>query len=187
MVAARRLSPAVLVELLAVAGQPLFDYFATLNLEALGNPVTWAGPRPAPVWLDVAREYTERWHHQQHIRDAVGRPGQTEPRYLRPVLATFVHALPVALKDVSAAEGTALSLRIKGAAGGEWSAVREGDGWQLYEGSPEAPAGRVTLEADTAWRLFTKGVTPEVAQERARAAGDSGLTDRVFQVVAIIG
>ena len=36
--------------------------------------VNWAGPEPAPIWLDPAREYTERWVHQQHIRDAVRNP-----------------------------------------------------------------------------------------------------------------
>src|SRR6266852_4119801 len=68
--AARRLSPHVMRDLLAAAGPLLFAYFASLDLAATGGPVSWAGPAPAPVWLDVAREYTERWHHQQHIRDA---------------------------------------------------------------------------------------------------------------------
>jgi hypothetical protein len=53
--------------------------------------------------LELAREYTERWLHQQHIRDAVGAPGQTDPRFLAPVLATFAHAFPVALRRVTAA------------------------------------------------------------------------------------
>src|SRR5438445_8929800 len=74
-------------------------FFDSLNLLALATPVSWAGPAPAPVWLDVAREYTERWHHQQHIRDAIGQPGQTDHRFLHPVLATFAYALPVALQD----------------------------------------------------------------------------------------
>ena len=98
MHAARRLSPRVVYDLLAAAGPPLFDYFASLDLLALGAPVSWAGPAPAPVWLDVAREYTERWHHQQHIRDAVGQPGQTDPRFLHSVLATFAYALPATIR-----------------------------------------------------------------------------------------
>ena len=52
-------------------------------------PIDWAGPEPAPIWLHVAREYTERWVHQQHIRDAVGRPGLNERRWLGPVLESL--------------------------------------------------------------------------------------------------
>ena len=93
----RRLSPRVLMELLQVSGTLTEAYFASLDLAALGGPVDWAGPGPAPVWLHVAREYTERWVHQQHIRDAVGRPGLNERRWLGPVLETFVRGLSRAL------------------------------------------------------------------------------------------
>jgi uncharacterized protein (TIGR03083 family) len=186
MVAARRLSPRLLVELLTVSGWPLFDYFASLDGRALGGAVTWAGPGPAPVWLDIAREYTERWHHQQHIRDAVGRPGLTEARFLYPVLATFAHALPVAFNDVPAEPGTAVTLSIEGAAGGEWSVVREAEVWRLYQGSPAAPAARLSLDADSAWRLFTKGVGPEVVKQAARVEGDAQLAENIYRAVAII-
>src|SRR5207248_389111 len=82
--AGRRLSPRLVTELLAFSGAPLFDHLRSLDLSATGGPVSWAGPGPAPVWLDVAREYTERWLHQQHIREAVGRPGLTDRRFMGP-------------------------------------------------------------------------------------------------------
>src|SRR5439155_13744579 len=160
MRAARRLSPRVARDLLAVVGQPLFDHFASLDPLALGGPVSWAGPAPAPVWLDVAREYTERWHHQQHIRDAVGRPGQTTRRFLHPVLATFAHALPVTFGDVAAPLGTAVQLRVTEEAGGDWTVRREAERWRLFVGEPETFAARVTLDPRTAWRLFTRGISP---------------------------
>jgi hypothetical protein len=96
---ARRLSPRLLCELLRVTGEEVASYFFSLDPAAIGGPVSWAGPDPAPVWLDIAREYTERWVHQQQIRDALGRQGLAEPRYLAPVLATFVHALPYTLRE----------------------------------------------------------------------------------------
>src|SRR5262249_37240787 len=136
MRAARRLSTPVLRDLLAQVGQPLFAYFASLDLMAIGPGVSWAGLPRAPVWLDVAREYTERWHHQQHTRDAVGKPGQTEPRFLHPIIATFVHALPVAFRDATAAEGTAVQIHVTGESGGDWSVVREDNSWRLYAGAP---------------------------------------------------
>jgi uncharacterized protein (TIGR03083 family) len=74
---ARGLSPAVLIDLLAHLGPQLDAYLASLDLDVIGSiDVWWAAPDvPAPVWLHVAREYTECWVHQQQIRDAVARPG----------------------------------------------------------------------------------------------------------------
>jgi uncharacterized protein (TIGR03083 family) len=186
MHAARRLSTPVLRELLASVGPPLFAYFAALDLSAIGSGVSWAGLDAAPVWLDVAREYTERWHHQQHIRDAVGQPGQADRRFLHPMLATFVHALPVAFRDVTAPDGTIVQLHVTGAAGGDWSVARESSVWRLYEGTPPSPSARVTLDEGTGWRLFTKSVSPEEARRVATIEGDLALGEQVLHVVAII-
>ncbi len=186
MHAARRLSPRVVYDLLAAAGPPLFDYFASLDLLALGAPVSWAGPAPAPVWLDVARQYTERWHHQQHIRDAVGQPGQTDPRFLHPVLATFAYALPAALHDTDAPVGTIAHFHVHGEAGGDWSVERQPNGWQLYTGVPATAAARVDLDQDRAWRLYTKGISPQEAQGAATFSADYHLGRRLLDAVAII-
>jgi uncharacterized protein (TIGR03083 family) len=70
--AMRRMSPRLLCDLLDVTGHQVVDYFKSLDLMAMNGTVSWVGPDPAPVWLDVAREYTERWHHQQHIREPSG-------------------------------------------------------------------------------------------------------------------
>ncbi|HAG98496.1 MAG TPA: hypothetical protein DCL75_06470, partial [Ktedonobacter sp.] len=59
--ATRRMSSQLLCRLLALTGEELHQYFASLDPYAIGDAVSWAGPDPAPVWLDVAREYTERW------------------------------------------------------------------------------------------------------------------------------
>jgi uncharacterized protein (TIGR03083 family) len=186
MRAARRISPAVLRDLLAVTGPQVAAYLAALDPLAIGGPVSWAGPEPAPVWLDVAREYTEWWHHQQHIRDAVGRPGLDEPRYLAPAIATFVHALPQALRAVAEPEETVVTLTVTGAAGGDWGVVRAGGRWRLFEGRASTPSAHVTLDADVLWRLFTRGVAPERAWELAGKEGSPHLSRAVLRTVAII-
>lgn len=184
--AARRLSPTVLMELLALSGPWVVAYFGSLDLEALGMPVDWAGPQPAPVWLDVAREYTERWVHQQQIRDAVGRPGLRERRWLGPVLETFVRAVPRALASAEAAEGTVVRLVITGEAGGEWAALRQDGAWRLGTMFDLNTDATVELDQETAWRLFTKGISPDEARRTARIAGDSALAARVFDTVSIL-
>jgi uncharacterized protein (TIGR03083 family) len=184
----RRISPRLLIELLELTGRLSAEYYASLDLLALGSPVDWAGPAPAPVWLDIAREYTERWVHQQHIRDAVGVPGLKERQWLAPVLKTFVRGLPRALSDAPAPDGATLHLIVTGEAGGAWLARRHGQAWILdavSEPAAEATA-TVALDQDIAWRLFTKGIAKEEAKRAARIEGDSLLADRVFDTVSIL-
>ncbi|MGH2614388.1 MAG: maleylpyruvate isomerase family mycothiol-dependent enzyme [Thermomicrobiales bacterium] len=182
----RRISPQLLIDLLRLTGELTAEYFSSLDLHTLGMPVDWAGPEPAPVWLDVAREYTERWVHQQHIRDAVHRPGLKERAWFAPVLEAFVRGLPRALQDAPALVGTVLRLSITGDAGGEWVALRENGGWILGI-APEIPAA-ATLELDqeVAWRLFTKGIRKEEAQQVSRLTGDIALAERALDTVSIL-
>jgi uncharacterized protein (TIGR03083 family) len=182
----RRISPRLLCELLPLTGAQVSAYFNALDPEAMGGPVSWAGPEPAPVWLDLAREYTERWHHQQQIRDAVGRPGLTEPEFLAPVLDTFVRALPHTYRDVAAADGTAVALSVTGKAGGRWYVQRETGHWELHTGSPDAPAAVATVDEDTAWRLFTTGIRPEDAIGKVTIAGDESLGRVALGMVSVI-
>ena len=112
---ARSWSPAVLVDLIGHLGPQLDQFWASLDLNRAGEPVSWAAPGvPAPVWLDVAREYTEYWVHQQQVRDAVGRPGAADERLTAPVTDTFLRAVPHALRHLSAAPGTCLHIQVTG-------------------------------------------------------------------------
>lgn len=142
---ARRLSPEMLVDLHNRYGAELAAFFETLD--PFGDAkwsVSWAGEERSPMWFDVARELTEKWHHQQQIRDATGRAPLYE-QYLAPVIATFMRALPFTYRDVKAS----VVVRIDDDA---WSLVQG----VLYEGEAENADVRVTLTGDRAWRLFTR-------------------------------
>jgi uncharacterized protein (TIGR03083 family) len=183
---ARRISSRLLIDLLQFTGVQVCDYFRSLDPHVMGGPVSWVGPGPAPVWLDLAREYTERWHHQQHIRDAAGKPGLKQPRYFAPVLATFVWALPHAFRATSAAEDTSVTLRITGGSGGQWSLLQERGEWRLYQGAAGQPDAEVILDGDIAWRLFTRGLCQNVARQHMTFTGDRALGLRVLEMVSII-
>jgi hypothetical protein len=184
--ATRRISPPILIELLLLSGQDIAAWFAGVDPFLPGVAVRWAGQEPAPTWLDTAREYTERWIHQQHIRDAVGRPGMTEPRYLAPVLAAFVRSLPQALSAIAAPDGTAVRLIVTGDAGGEWYAVRQDGRWLLTGNVDVLPRATVVIDQDTAWRLWTRGLSKEQALPRIRREGDPEITDAVLAMVSIL-
>jgi uncharacterized protein (TIGR03083 family) len=170
---ARRLSPPLLIEMHARHGAEMSSFLASLDPFAPAKwGVSWAGEEESPMWFDVARELTERWHHQQQIRDATGRPPLYDP-YLASVLDTFVRALPYTYRDVS---GGPLVLDITGA--GVWSLV----GGTLYSGAAADPVTTVTMRDDKAWRLFTRQkIDPE-----ARVEGDARLAEPLLKMVAIV-
>lgn len=182
----RRLSPRLLSELLRFTGEATGAYVRSLDLAALGGSVDWAGPDPAPIWLDLAREYTERWVHQQHVRDAVGRPGLLERRWLAPVLATFARALPRALADADAPVGSRVRLAVRDEAGGTWLAARGRTGWRLVADEGAPATATATLDQDLAWRLLTRGITPATAAPGVTLIGDQTLAGRVLGMVAIL-
>jgi uncharacterized protein (TIGR03083 family) len=184
--ATRRLSPRVLCDLLAHTGPQAEAYFASLDPFGLGDPVSWVGGDAASVWLDIAREYTERWHHQQQIRDAAGRPGLYAPRLFAPVLEAFVRALPHTFRDIAAAENTRVQLRLEGEAGGVWCLRKDAKGWELLVGETEKPSAEVTLKSADAWKVFTRGLSEQQARERARIRGDESLGAKVLQTVSVI-
>jgi uncharacterized protein (TIGR03083 family) len=184
--AARRISPQVLIEQLSIIGTQIVEFWQTVDLNALGGRVSWAGPQPAPVWLDAARDFTEYWAHHQQICDATGRTGLTDPRYLGPVLDTFMRALPHTLRNLTAPDGTALQVIVTGPSGGEWSCTRSPDRWSLQRQPHPQPAARLELDADTTWRLCTRGITPERAAEHAHIDGDQHLATAALQIVSII-
>jgi uncharacterized protein (TIGR03083 family) len=210
--ASQRLSTPVLRDLLNHSGRQADEYFMSLNPFAPGTPVSWAGPDPAPNWLDIAREYTERWHHQQQIRDATHRPGLYAPRLFAPVLDTFVRALPRTFRDVAAPANTTVQLIIPGEAGGHWTLQRTPATWELYVGAglkpgepdpsaneggglprPEErrepgdpPTATVTIAPEIAWKIFTHGIRGQQVQAHANIQGDQALGAKVLETVSVI-
>jgi uncharacterized protein (TIGR03083 family) len=184
--ATRRVSPRLVCDLLKFTGVQVCEYFDTLDPFAIEGPVEWASDKPAPVWLDLAREYTERWHHQQQIRDAVGKPGLKGPRYFAPVLDAFARALPRTYRDTAANDGTLVALTVTGESGGRWLILKEPGGWKLYLDVTGRPAAEIILEEDLAWRLFTKGVTKDEARKRVKIIGDPSLATKALDTISVI-
>jgi uncharacterized protein (TIGR03083 family) len=182
-----RFSQRLLVDFLALADPQLYEYFRSLPpFEASGPAVSWAGDAQSPNWFDIAREYTEKWLHQQHIRAAVGRPLLAERKWLFPVLDTFLRALPHAYRGLGAAAGTAIGFHITGEAGGDWTLRREEAAWRLYAGRTADCAARVSIDQDSAWRLFTKGISPEAARSGIQWEGDEALGRPILCMVSIM-
>lgn len=185
-----RLSPRVLIMLTEATLPALHAYLASLDPAAAAPfAVSWAGERTSPNWFDVARELTERWHHQQQIRLAVDRPGIMTPRLYGPVLDCFMRALPHAYRGTAAPDGAVVEVTIAGDSGGTWRLQRGPDGWGLLAGAAAGSgpvAARATLPETMAWRVFTRGIDPAEARRQVVLEGDTGLAAGVLGMTAIV-
>jgi uncharacterized protein (TIGR03083 family) len=181
------LDPSVLIRLVQVSDAQLYAHFKQLDPHAqAGISVLWAGETRSLHWFDIAREYTEKWLHQQHIRQAVNAPILDTREFLHPVLDTFLRALPHTYRNVQAPDGTAIVLQITGQAGGDWSLLRQDDAWVLYSGSAANPSARVSIPQDWAWRIFTKGASLQDSRAQIRVEGDERLGVEVLRMVSIM-
>ncbi|WP_280230728.1 maleylpyruvate isomerase family mycothiol-dependent enzyme [Nocardia cyriacigeorgica] len=186
--AMRQCSPRLLTDLLAHLGPELDQVWAaTADLAGPAQlNVSWAGTGTSPAWLDIAREYTEFWVHQQQIRDAVSRRGADDVALVRPVLVTFLHALPWALREQVRPEGTAVRFEITGPAGGRWSVVSDGSSWHLTAEHAEDPAAVVRIDQDSFWRLASRGISVEQARQRSELHGDPELANGATTLLAVV-
>lgn len=185
--AARRISPELLVQLTGWVEDQFCQFFAAVDPDRPAfYGVSWAGEEESLQWFDTAREYTEKWHHQQHIRDAVGAQGLYEKEIYRPVLDTFLRALPHTYRDLDVDPGTGVNIHIPGEAGGSWALVRAGAQWQLFVGALETSAASIEISERAAWKLFTRGLDQNQSLEAVQIIGNRALGVRIIDMVAIM-
>lgn len=185
--AARRISPPTLMAFLKIVAPQTHTFLQSLEPYAnAGISVAWAGEDESQNWFDIAREYTEKWHHQQHIREAVGAPLLTERRWVAPVLDTFLRGLPHTYRDVIAVDGTALVVEITGEAGDIWTLLRDNGNWSLYQGRPATATAHIQIDQDLAWRLFTKGVAKAEVRPHIQILGDEAFALHLLNLLSIM-
>jgi len=184
--AAGRLSPRVVIDLIEITSKQVYDLFRGLdpNAPALWG-VSWAGEDTSANWFDIAREYTERWHHQQQIRIAVERLGISSRELYFPVLDTFMRGMPHAFRSVEAREGTIVEIQITGEAGGSWFVERYDSHWRLEQHATSADA-TLRMDQELAWRVFTKAVDAQSAAGQVAINGDRSLATKALTLVAVL-
>ncbi len=207
--AARRIRPGVLIEWMEVTSRHVCDYFSKLDPIAKAVfPVSWAGESESLNWFDIAREYTERWHHQQQIRVAVAPPSSpvaaeimTRELYF-PVLDTFLRALPRTYASIAAPDGTAVKITVTGPAGASWFLLRGNSAWHLLAPSHSPSSSFTSLTSSTsftssiaaevsipdslAWLLFTSDLSVDVARREVHMTGDAHLTAPILRATAVM-
>lgn len=185
--AMKRVSPSTLIELLEVTQQSVIDYYHSLDLWAPAPfAVSWAGEDESQNWFHIAREYTERWHHQQQIRAAVSKEGIMGKEFFSPLIKTFMMALPYAFRDTNAADGSLISVKVNDASLDEWKIISHNQKWNFTSQTNSAPDTQIEMSADTAWKLFTKALPKKVASEKIKISGNQELGKAIFKMVSVM-
>jgi uncharacterized protein (TIGR03083 family) len=185
--AMKRVSPAMLLLLHEATGKSYCDYYASLDpFGKAGFAVNWAGEDESKNWMHIAREYTEKWLHQQQIREAVGKPGILTRELFYPFIDTFMMALPFTFKDVNAGEQSSVEIVITGEAGGSWYLHRENKKWLLDKNKISDPTSTVSLEPGIAWKLFSKSIRPEEVIDTVEITGNRQLGEKVLSMVSVM-
>src|SRR5882672_10148636 len=182
----RVLSPHELITRMELASTESAEYHQSLDRFAVAMfPVSWAGEEESANWFDTAREFTERWHHQQQIRLAVDKPGIMTREFYFPVLDCFMRALPYSYRNVSAKSGTLAQFNISGECGGSWHLFRDGGAWTLIASPAGEKISEVAIPQEIAWRIFTKGIEPDVARTQVRVTGDEAIGGHILKMISI--
>jgi uncharacterized protein (TIGR03083 family) len=178
------LSPRLTRELLQWLADPTQEHLLGLDPEAVESSVAWAGAGPHPNWLDVAREYTERWVHQQQLREAVNRPGLVDERFAAPVVETFARGLPAALAPPRASEHV-VAVRVTGPFERSWTLASGPSGWRLVDSTGTASTV-VELPVEVFWRRAVPMLGHDDVEQAASSHGDGELVNAVLDLRAAV-
>jgi hypothetical protein len=87
----------------------------------------------------------------------------------------------------SASEFLTVVVEISGDCGGSWILAKDPLAWTLVRNSESVCKSRVTIPQALAWRLFTKGIDPDLIRPQIKVEGDPILGEKVLHLTAIVG
>jgi len=175
-----RVSPEILIAQLKTIQEELYLYLKGLDPDDNAIfPVSWAGDEISDNRFDIAREFTERWLHQQQIRQAVGARSLLDRHLYNPFLEICMKALPYHFRDLSPAINTMISVEIVGDAGAVWSIIRREQKWEFTFAERQADA-HVYIDQNIAWMLFSKGIDIYESGQYWQVTGDQDLGRHVL-------
>lgn len=185
--AMKRVSPQMLILLHQITGPLFCDYFTSLNpFDNAAFAVAWAGETTSKNWMEIAREYTEKWLHQQQIRDAVNKPALMTRELYYPFIDIFMQALPHTYRDIAADDGTVVKVTITTDIGGSWFLLRTNSQWRLTKDFFEQPTTEIIIPPAMSWKLFSKSLRPEQIKKDITIIGDQALGTLVLTMVSVM-
>lgn len=183
----KRVSPTILIDLLESSGKEYIEHLATLPpFENARFSVAWAGQDASPNWFHIAREYTEKFLHQQQIRDALNKPGIMTAELFGTFMEIVIRAFPHTFRNVEAEEGTIVTLEVSSEIGGAWSIIRAQEKWELISSSPSNSKAKVAMSPDTVWKLISKSWKPDQVSALVTISGDQNLGTKALEITGFM-
>ncbi|MVN91851.1 maleylpyruvate isomerase N-terminal domain-containing protein [Mucilaginibacter aquatilis] len=189
VLAYKRISPRLLLQMLETTGTEYLECLEKLEPFAPAMfSVAWAGENESQNWFHVAREYTEKWHHQQQIREALGLQQELMSAELfHPCIETFMKALPNAYKSADAVVGTIVKVEVTGAGGDVWYIEKTLAGWRFINNMAMVPPAAYICMPDTiAWKLFTKALKYPDVNGLIKTEGEATLVSPVLNMLTVM-
>ncbi|MCG2615730.1 maleylpyruvate isomerase N-terminal domain-containing protein [Terrimonas sp. NA20] len=187
--ATRRMSTPLLIELLESSGKEYSKQMAALDPDADAVfSVSWAGEDVSKNWFHIAREYTEKFHHQMQIREAVSKTDALMTRELfYPFIQTMLMGLPHTYRNIDSTDGTCIEIEVSSSIGGLWFLSRKAGRWELTDTSPGLEAiAHVSFPPAVAWKLFTKGITAAEALKEVKITGNTEIGNVALNMISVM-
>ena len=179
----------ILIELFEYAEERLYDFFKTLDPESKAIfPVQWAGEEESKNWFDIAREYTEKWHHQMQIRMALNQPLLMDKKYIEPLYDTFMLGLPYLYRDMlDYPLGETIKITLTGSLNKSWILEKQDMNWKLIDKIENGINTFVKFSENDAWIIFTNtDRDKEKYKSKMEIIGDKKLGYKLIEFVTVL-
>lgn len=187
VLAAKRFSPELLIEFLDNTNKSHYEYVKTLD--PFGKaifPVSWAGETESQNWFHIAREYTEKWIHQQQIRDAFNNRDLMTRDLFFPMIDILMFGLPNTFKNVKANDEYTIKIKILTEIGGVWYLKLIAEKWTLLKNHSGEINSEIQIPPDIAWKLFTKSLRPDEIKSEVKFSGDLKYGRLVLEMISVM-
>ncbi|MBA7548045.1 hypothetical protein ES705_40491 [subsurface metagenome] len=184
-----RLSPKILIDILEYSESQLYDFFKTLEPDNTAIfSVAWAGEDVSKNWFDIAREFTEKWHHQMQIRLALNKSLLMDKKYIEPLYNTFMLGLPYLYRDmIDYPTGETLKITLTGNLNKSWILEKQPDNWLLIENAEKDINTTIEISENDAWLIFTNtDRDKEKYKKRINFIGDKDLGLKLLDFVTVM-
>jgi hypothetical protein len=184
--AMKRVSPDMLILLHKTTGKLYSDYYKSLDpFEKSPFAVNWAGENESKNWMHIAREYTEKWLHQQQIRDAIGDTGLLRADLFNPFMNIFMQALPYTYRNIVTHNGNGIKINIEGTVSGSWWVTYINGRWELNERCDNV-VSEIFIPADISWKLFSRSLRYDDVADFIYVEGDFELSKPALNMVSVM-
>ena len=181
-----RISPGIIIELLEHYLPVLYNQLKKMDLMAEAeNTVSWAGEKVSKNWFDLAREYTEHWHHQMQIRDCLNDNTLLKEEFYSPVLTTFMTALPYHYNKLKFPENYKISIRFSGLFEISFTILRNNGNWVFTENHKD-PDTQITISHNHAWKILTKAYPNKKSKSCLKIKGDKKAGEHISSMKCIM-